>query len=207
MAIISNLFFLNTAIVWCRSNVPAILKLGHPELRKISREVTVEEIKTSLLIRTAVEDSIKTLIEFRARENFGRAIAAPQISYSIRMITMTRNLGKTFDVLFNPEIVYKSEELITMWDDCFSFPNVMVRLKRHKCVSVKFLNEEGSEELWERCPTPLSELLQHEIDHLNGILAVDLALKSDEANDESLIQRSEWLAKKEYYNKLVDYCA
>jgi peptide deformylase len=71
-----------------------------------------------------------------------------------------------------------------MWDDCMSFPSLLVRVRRHKCISVHFCDEHGNPHEWLQLNQATSELLQHEIDHLDGILAVDRAL-----DDESLVLR------------------
>jgi peptide deformylase len=73
-------------------------------------------------------------------------------------------------VIINPEISNKSEEMIELWDDCMSFPNLLVKVKRHKSLTVKFLDENWNGHEW--CLNDdLSELIQHEYDHLDGILA------------------------------------
>ena len=82
----------------------------------------------------------------------------------------------------------------------------MVKVIRNKIISVKFTDESGTEQLWENCPIDLSELLQHEIDHLDGVLAVDRAVP-DTLDCKSIIPRSKWLDNRKYYNSLVDYYA
>ena len=91
-----------------------------------------------------------------------------------------------------------------MWDDCFSFPDIMVRVTRNKEISVRFLDDFGTEQFWEHCSIDLSELLQHEIDHLDGILAVDRALPNS-LDCQSIIPRSQWLENRSYYDSMVDY--
>ena len=62
-----------------------------------------------------------------------------------------------------------------MWDDCLSFPDQMACVRRHKSISIAFMDEKGAGKTWINLPKDLSELLQHEIDHLNGVLAIDIA--------------------------------
>jgi peptide deformylase len=62
-----------------------------------------------------------------------------------------------------------------MWDDCFSFPDLLVWLERHQAVRVRYEDENGAAQILE-AEGAFSELLQHEIDHLEGVLAVDRAL-------------------------------
>jgi peptide deformylase len=89
--------------------------------------------------------------------------------------------------LINPEFVYLSDEKFFLWDDCFSFPNLLVKLARSQTVGVRFVDLNGN---WQKLNAggAFSELIQHEMDHLDGILAVDRAL-----DDYSLCTREEWL--------------
>jgi peptide deformylase len=65
--------------------------------------------------------------------------------------------------------------MIELWDDCFSFPDLMVRVRRHLEIEVEYEDlAGGSHSLVAR--DDLSELLQHEIDHLDGVLATDRAI-------------------------------
>jgi peptide deformylase len=79
--------------------------------------------------------------------------------------------------MVNPEIVRSSRQMMTLWDDCFSFPDLAVKLKRHLSVAVRYRDPEGKEHLL-KARGALSELLQHEIDHVNGTLALDRAVDS-----------------------------
>jgi peptide deformylase len=78
-------------------------------------------------------------------------------------------------VLINPKLLDLSEEMMELWDDCMSFPNLLVRLKRHKSCRVQFLDENWEEQEWQ-LEGDLSELIQHEYDHLDGILATQRAI-------------------------------
>jgi peptide deformylase len=146
-----------------------ILLLGHPTLWQQSAAVLDARDRET---RETIADLAATLADFRSRMGFGRAIAAPQIGVSRRIIFV--NAGNPF-ALINPQIVWRSEEQMELWDDCFSFPDLLVRLKRNVEIKVSFLDESGAQRALE-AERDLSELLQHEIDHLDGILAVDRAL-------------------------------
>ena len=82
---------------------------------------------------------------------------------------------RTPKVLINPQITFLSEEMMELWDDCMSFPNLLVRLKRHKSCKVEFLDEHWQPQTW-HLTDDLSELFQHEYDHLDGILATQRAI-------------------------------
>lgn len=136
----------------------------------------------------------QALLEFREEMGFGRGIAAPQIGINKRFIAL--NLGKGPFVIINPEIIRRSEEIFLMWDDCMSFPDLLVKVSRHTSISLKYQNEKGQELRWENLDRATSELMQHEIDHLDGILAVDRAI-----NKESIVYRSVFVERKDYFLK------
>jgi len=156
-----------------------ILQLGNPLLWKASEPV-VDPLDVE--ITRVVEDLRSTLGDFRARFNFGRAIAAPQIGIHRRVLMVT--LAQP-EALINPEIVRASSDMFELWDDCFSFPDLMVRVRRHRQISVRYLDSSGDQRTLD-AEDDISELLQHEIDHLDGILAVDRAI-----NSQSFALRSE----------------
>lgn len=150
-----------------------ILLLGNPQLWQPSDTVT--DIRATET-REIVSDLAATLENFRAGHGFGRAIAAPQIGALRRILFVNMNDG-TFGPtpLINPQIVQASSETMELWDDCFSFPELMVRVRRHVEIDVAYLDESG-QPLNVTARGDLSELLQHEIDHLDGILATDRAI-------------------------------
>ncbi len=148
--------------------VKDILLLGNPILYKKSEEVLFEELSA---IKTDVEDLHDTLFDFRNRNGFGRAIAAPQIGVLRRIIFMYIDKPVVF---INPIIDQFSPERFEIWDDCMSFPNLLVKVDRYKTCRIRYKDIN-----WNDCEMlltdDLSELLQHEYDHLDGILAVQRA--------------------------------
>lgn len=150
-----------------------ILLLGNPGLRMRSESVADPRSGET---REIISDLALTLADFRDRKGFGRAIAAPQIGRHSRIIFVDMHDGSFGPApLINPEIVGASDEKMELWDDCFSFPDLMVRVKRHAEIDVSFMDADGREQKI-TARGDLSELLQHEIDHLDGILAVDRAI-------------------------------
>ena len=149
--------------------VKDLLVLGDPKLYEISTEVLPEE---SLLIKIWVRELREVMEDIRAKYNFGRAIAAPQLGIMKRLIYM--NTGH-LRVFINPKIVYKSEEMFEVWDDCMCFPQLFVKVKRHRKIEVEYFDES-----WKLHKTifenDLSELFQHEYDHLNGVLCTMRAI-------------------------------
>lgn len=149
--------------------MPEILLLGNPKLWQISQPVADAQSKaTQAIIRHLSE----TLERFRNENGFGRAIAAPQIGIHQRIIFTNINGGFA---LINPVITNASTEMFELWDDCFSLPNLLVKVQRHVEIKVAFTSEAGAARSL-IFQNDLSELFQHEIDHLEGILATDRAI-------------------------------
>ncbi len=142
-----------------------ILLLGNPILYKVSEVVKKEEIKNLEPIIKALHDA---MMQFRKQYGRGRAIAAPQIGILKRIMYM--NIDDKPTVLINPQFTWKSPEIIELWDDCMSFPDLLVKVKRYKSCRLKFLDMDWQEHEWD-LSGDLSELLQHEYDHLDGVLA------------------------------------
>jgi peptide deformylase len=146
-----------------------VLLLGDPRLRARSREAAGRLGE----LRDGLADLHATLDAFRARHGFGRAISAPQIGLDARAIAV--NLNGTRSTLLDPVVTWASRETFTMWDDCMSFAGLLVRVRRARSLSVAFQDELGREQRWDKVDQATSELLQHELDHLDGVLAVDRA--------------------------------
>ena len=122
-----------------------------------------------------IRDLRDTLADFRKKNGFGRGIAAPQIGVLKRVIYIHFPKAKIDGAFINPKIIKKGRAKIQLWDDCFSFPNLLVRVERAREIAVAYLDESGSKHTL-LAAGDLSELLQHEIDHLDGILAVERAI-------------------------------
>jgi peptide deformylase len=175
-----------------------VLLLGDARLRVRSNEV--ERFDD----RDAFDTLAATLDAFRKTHGFGRAISAPQIGIARRLIAV--NLGRSTFFIVNPVIAWRSAETFTMWDDCMSFPDLLVRVARHESISLDYVDERGAAKSWKEMDRAAAELLQHEIDHLDGILAVDRALPSDrETGRDSLVMKRVYDAQRERFNAMVDY--
>jgi peptide deformylase len=160
--------------------VRRILQLGDPVLREKSRPV-----KGPGACENTLCDLRDTLHDFQRTHGFGRGISAIQIGVSERVIYMEFE-GSPW-CLVNPIWEYLSPEKFQLWDDCFSFPNLLVRVERSKSIRVRFFDVSGGERVLEASGA-FSELIQHEMDHLEGVLAIDRALDGN-----SLCTREEWL--------------
>ena len=149
--------------------VKEILLLGNPRLYEVSEPIAEEDLKD---LPAVVSDLHDTLLEFRRKYGAGRAIAACQIGFAKRLIYLFIDRPVVF---VNPVLENRGEEMMEVWDDCMCFPDLLVKVMRHKRCAIRFrdmnfkaqtMNLEGD----------LSELLQHEYDHLDGILAVSRAI-------------------------------
>jgi peptide deformylase len=146
-----------------------ILLLGDPRLYEVSQEIKREECKD---LQQVVESMHNAMMDFRAKYKRGRAIAAPQIGVMKRLMYM--HIDKPV-VFINPVFTWKSAELMELWDDCMSFPDLLVKVLRHQACRIKFRDLDWTEHEMDLAGD-LSELLQHEYDHLDGILAVMRAI-------------------------------
>jgi peptide deformylase len=150
--------------------VKTILQLGDPRLREVAHPV---EDPSSPTIAALLEDLADTLAHWRAATGYGRGIAAPQLGVPRRVIFLQLP-GETPWPLINPEILERSEEKIVVWDACLSFLSIFMQVDRHREITVRYQDLKGERHEFRAADDRnLSELLQHEIDHLDGILAVD----------------------------------
>jgi peptide deformylase len=145
-----------------------ILQLGDPLLRAVSAPVATPAEAAGVF-----RDLRDTLHEFQRTHGFGRGIGAVQIGEPKRLIYIELE-GRAY-LLRNPEFEWRSDEKFRLWDDCFSFPGLLVRVERAAAVDLRFDNDAGEVERL-HATGAFSELLQHEMDHLDGILATDRAL-------------------------------
>jgi len=107
-----------------------LLLLGDPRLYQTCEPVLQSELP---LVAGWVADLDNVMKEIRLKYNFGRVIAAPQLGIMKRLIYM--NIDKPI-VFINPHFSFLSDELFELWDDCMSFPNLLVKVKRHKSLTI-----------------------------------------------------------------------
>ena len=150
--------------------VQPILQLGNPVLRQ--RCVPVAD-PASPEVRDLVRDLADTLAHWRSETGYGRGIAAPQIGV-LRRVVFLQLPGEKPWPFINPEIVHRSRETTVVWDACLSFLSIFMQVERHRVITVRYQSMDGAVlEVEAGEERNLSELLQHEIDHLDGILAID----------------------------------
>lgn len=149
--------------------VRTILKLGDPRLYEVSAEITPEEAGN---ISEWVRDLHDTLMDYRSVHGAGRAVAAPQIDVPKRLLYLFTDKPYIF---INPVLSFPDEETYDLMDDCMSFPGLLVKVRRHRRTVIDYLDEDFTPRTLP-LEGDLSELLQHEYDHLDGILATMRAL-------------------------------
>ena len=143
-----------------------IIKLPDPRLRLVSEPVE----KVSEEIRTLVADMFETMYAAP-----GIGLAAIQIGIPQRVVTLDlakKDEPKTPQVVINPEIIWKSEALNTYEEGCLSIPELYEEVERPAQVKVRYTDLDGAPHEVEANGL-LATCLQHEIDHLNGILFID----------------------------------
>lgn len=148
-----------------------ILLLGDPRLYEVSETVKQEELEQMRPVFTDMFDCIKGI---RRDYGFGRAIAAPQIGVKKRLICILTDRPY---VILNPSLEFVGDEMMEVMDDCMSFPNLLVRVRRYRHCILRYRDENWQEQ--EMCmDDDMSELIQHEYDHLDGVLATMRAIDS-----------------------------
>jgi len=143
-----------------------IIKLPDPRLRLVSKPVD----KVDEEIRTLVADMFETMYAAP-----GIGLAAIQVGIPQRVVTLDlakKDEPKNPQVVINPEIVWSSEELNTYEEGCLSIPELYEEVERPAQVKVRYTDLEGQPHEVEANGL-LATCLQHEIDHLNGVLFID----------------------------------
>ena len=146
-----------------------IILIGDPLLRKKCTRVNnfnSSEVKT---IKSGLKSTLHHLQKIHKK---GGGLAAPQIGY-IKKIIYINAKGRSFFII-NPKIIYAGKKMFDVWDFCFSANAAFTApVKRHWRIKVEYDDEKGQKQE-EDFEGYFSELLQHEIDHLEGRLFIDL---------------------------------
>lgn len=151
-----------------------ILLLGDPRLYEVSAPVGRVELEA---MRPVADDLRDTLHAFQRKYGVGRAIAAPQIGVGKRLIYL--EAGGICGAFVNPSLEFPSQDRMMLLDDCMSFPGLLVRVERFCRCDVTYRDLDWTARRL-TLEDDLSELIQHECDHLDGVLATMRAV-SDRA--------------------------
>lgn len=152
-----------------------VARMGHPVLRARARNLSLNDLK-SPLTQKLIDDMIETMIEYH-----GVGLAAPQVHEDVRLFVAALG-GDEGDhdpiAIINPEITPVGTDIVDDWEGCLSIPDIRGRVPRAKEIRVKALNRQG-ERIELRASNFSARVIQHETDHLDGILFFDRMKKFD----------------------------
>lgn len=135
------------------------------------KSLKIKEVNND--IKKLAKDMIETMTK-----NDGTGLAAPQVGKNIRIFVIPKELspacrrGKKKQVFINPEIIKTSKKIEEMEEGCLSLPNTFITIKRAKSIKMNALDE-NNKEFSLKANGLLARVIQHENDHLNGILITD----------------------------------
>jgi len=145
-----------------------IITIGHPTLRAIAQEVPFEEILTSPF-QNFLHDMVDTM-----RNSGGVGLAAPQVDVSKRVFVMESGASVPLTVVINPKVEYRPEfGKKRSTEGCLSIPGKRATVQRYKRIHLSYFNQNG-EQISEEATGFKAVIAQHEYDHLNGVLIVDV---------------------------------
>lgn len=134
----------------------------NPILRKKSQ--TIDKIDEQIKVLA------KNMMETMIKKN-GMGLSACQVGKNIRLFVVPKELSKKY-IFIDPEIIKISKETDVMEEGCLSLPGLFLPIKRAKSLKIKALDE-NNKEFKLRAKGLLARVIQHELDHLNGILIID----------------------------------
>jgi len=147
--------------------VRPILFLPDRLLRQVSKPVA----RVDAAVRALVADMLETMYDAP-----GVGLAAVQIGVPKRVVTIDATRGdddeKNPIALINPEIVWESDERISHEEGCLSIPEYLEQVVRSERVKVRFLDLDGKQQELD-ADGLLARVVQHEVDHINGVLFID----------------------------------
>lgn len=152
---------------------------NHPALHTIAEEITKEEIENGF-VEKLIKDMKEALKKYSVDGFTAVAIAAPQIGVSKRLF-LIEDQSKDRDslpnmVAINPHIVKASKKTHIVGEGCLSIPEYYGEVKRHTNVTMRAMDEHGKK-FQRGAGGLLAQIIQHENDHLDGILFIDRAEK------------------------------
>lgn len=155
-------------------NLLPVIKMGHPNLRKSSLPVPLEELQ-----KPQTQELIDNLITTMRAED-GAGIAAPQVDVLQRIFVVEVDNNPRYPdkppfplmIVINPEIKPLGEEKMESWEGCLSIPNIRGKLMRWSRIELSGYDREGKY-FQKKLSGFAAVVAQHELDHLNGILFID----------------------------------
>ncbi len=149
-----------------------IAQLGHPVLRTLAAAV---ERPTSVEVRALIDDMLATL-----READGVGIAAPQVYEPVALFIVASRPDPRYpeaptmepEIVINPEILERSEDMIKGWEGCLSIPGIRGEVRRHRRIRARYQTV-GGQQIEREFTGFVARIFQHEDDHLRGIVLLD----------------------------------
>lgn len=143
-----------------------ILTYPNENLREKSVEISNDELKSD-----EFQQFIDNLSETMLKED-GAGLAAPQVDTQKRVVVVNTDAAGKAQEFINPKILKKSLRKSIIDEGCLSLPGKFGRVKRSRKIKIQYLDRKG--ELHKiKCDDYLSRVLQHEVDHLDGVLFID----------------------------------
>ena len=151
-----------------------IARMGHPALRAKARAIDRGEIK-SPIVQRLIDDLLETMVEYR-----GVGLAGPQVHVGLRVFVAALDGGEGESeepeaeplALINPEITPTGGDLVEDWEGCLSVPNIRGRVPRAREITLRAFDRKGDRIELHAHDFP-ARVIQHETDHLDGILFFD----------------------------------
>jgi peptide deformylase len=149
-----------------------VARMGHPVLRAKARAMDRSDIK-SAPVQKLIDDMMETMAEYH-----GVGLAAPQVHQGLRLFVASLNAGEDEEeadepfVVINPEIAVVGSDIVEDWEGCLSIPDIRGRVPRARQIAVRALNRQGERIELDAHDFP-ARVIQHETDHLDGILFFD----------------------------------
>ncbi len=146
--------------------------IGSPVLKQVATPID----KVDKSVRALIDDMKETMYA-----DNGVGLAAPQIGKSLRLFVIDD--GNGFEAYINPVITEKSAEMTDLSEGCLSIPGVVGIVERHCAVTVEYTNRWGKRKV-KKADGLLAQAIQHENDHIDGILFIERAKTLYETKDE-----------------------
>jgi len=151
-----------------------VARMGHPALRAKARPLEKSDLK-SAAVQKLIDDMIDTMIEYH-----GVGLAAPQVHEGLRIFVASLNVEDDDKsdsepepiALINPEITVVGSDVVEDWEGCLSIPDVRGRVPRAREIRLRALDRNGGR-LELRAHDFPARVMQHETDHLDGVLFFD----------------------------------
>jgi peptide deformylase len=149
-----------------------VARMGHPVLRAKARPLEKAEIR-SAAIQQLIDDMLETMAEYH-----GVGLAAPQVHQGMRLFVAALGTGDDDEedgeaiAIINPEITVVGQEVVEDWEGCLSIPDIRGRVPRAREIKVRAFDRAGARLELNAHDFP-ARVIQHETDHLDGVLFFD----------------------------------